>query len=122
MDVRGFRDLRVWQAAMDLVELIYDVSIDFPKHETYGLTSQIRRAAISIPSNIAEGHSPRHTNEYLRFLSVAQGSLAELQTQSEIANRLGYVSASAASEILDFSVSPSKQLHALRNAIAKRAE
>jgi four helix bundle protein len=122
MDVRGFRDLRVWQAAMDLVEMTYKFSLGFPKHETYGLTSQIRRAAISIPSNIAEGHSRKHTKEYLKFLSVAQGSLAELQTQIEIAGRLGYVTTSAVSEILDYSVSLSKQLHALRNAIVKRGE
>jgi|SRR5215813_5278252 len=79
MDVRGFGDLRVWQAAMDLVEMTYKVSVEFPRHETYGLTSQIRLSAISIPSNIAEGHSRHHTKEYLKFLSVAQGSLAELQ-------------------------------------------
>ena len=90
MEVKSFRDLRVWQRAMDLVEMIYKVSVDFPRSETYGLTSQIRRAAISVPSNIAEGHSRKHTKEYLRFLSVAQGSLAELQTQIEIASRLGY--------------------------------
>ena len=122
MDVRSFRDLRVWQGAMDLVEMIYRLSVDFPRHETYVLTSQIRRAAVSIPSNIAEGHSRKHTKEYLRFLSVAQGSLGELQTQIEIASRLGYVTESAVNEILGYSTSLSKHLHALRNAILKRGE
>jgi four helix bundle protein len=78
MEVRSFRDLRVWQGAMDLVEMIYKVSVDSPRHETYGLTSQIRRAAISVPSNIAEGHSRRHLKEYLNFLSVAQGSFGRV--------------------------------------------
>jgi four helix bundle protein len=120
--MRSFRDLRVWQGAMDLVEMVYKVSVAFPRHETYGLTSQVRRAAISVPSNIAEGHSRRHTKEYLNFLSVAQGSLAELQTQIEIASRLGYVTTSAVIEVLDSSVAVSKQLHALRNAILKRGK
>ena len=122
MEVRSFRDLRVWQAGMDLVEMIYRLSVNFPRHETYGLTSQIRRSAISIPSNIAEGHARKHTKEFLKFISVAQGSLAELQTQIEIASRLGYLTTSAVIEILDFSVSLSKQLHALSNAIVKRGK
>jgi len=122
MEVRSFRDLRVWQGAMDLVEMIYKVSVDFPRHETYGLTSQLRRAAISVPSNIAEGHARKHTKEYLNFLSVAQGSLAELQTQIEIASRLGYVAKLDVQDVLSHSASLSKQLHALRNAIIRRGE
>lgn len=81
MTVKSFRDLRVWQAAMDLVEKIYRLTQPFPNHEVYGLTNQLRRAAVSIPSNIAEGHARAHTKEYLNFLSVTQGSLAELQTR-----------------------------------------
>jgi|SRR5215831_7826239 len=107
---------------MELVEMIYKLSVDLPRHETYGLTSQIRRSAISIPSNIAEGHARKHTKEYLKFISVAQGSLAELQTQIEIARRIGYATSSDVNEILDFSVSLSKQLQALRNAIIRRSE
>jgi len=122
MEVKSFRDLRVWQAGMNLVEMIYKLSVNFPRHETYGLTSQIRRSAISIPSNIAEGHARKHTKEYLKFISVAQGSLAELQTQIEIASRIGYGTTSDVDEILEFSVSLSKQLQALRNAIVRRSE
>jgi len=122
MEVRSFRDLRVWQAGMDLVEMIYRLSVNFPRHETYGLTSQIRRSAISIPSNIAEGHARKHTKEFLKFISVAQGSLAELQTQIEIASRIGYATTSDVDEILEFSVSLSKQLQALRNAIVRRSD
>jgi four helix bundle protein len=120
MTVKSFRDLRVWQAAMELVEKIYRFTQKFPAQEMYGLTSQLRRAAVSIPSNIAEGHTRAHTKEYLNFLSVTQGSLAELQTQIEIAIRLGYLARSGANEVLDDSVSLSKQLYALRNAITKR--
>jgi four helix bundle protein len=120
MAVKSFRDLRVWQAAMDLVEKIYRLTQKFPNHEVYGLTNQLRRAAVSIPSNIAEGHAREHTKEYLNFLSVTQGSIAEVQTQVEIADRLGYAAHSAVREVLDDSVSLSKQLYALRNAVAKR--
>src|SRR5215471_7445505 len=89
--MKSFRELRVWQAAMMLVEKVYRPTHDFPKQETYGLTSQIRRAAISIPSNVAEGHTREHLKEYLHHLSMAQASLAELETQLEIAVRLGYL-------------------------------
>jgi four helix bundle protein len=89
---RPHEGLQVWQDAMDLVEAIYRISADFPDSERFGLTSQLRRAAISIPSNIAEGAARRSTPEYLRFLSVARGSLSELDTQLQIAERLTYVS------------------------------
>ena len=83
--MKNFKELRVWQRAMDLVEQVYELTRDFPKQETYGLTSQIRRAAVSVPSNIAEGHTREHLKEYLHHLSMAQASLAELETQLEIA-------------------------------------
>ena len=122
MTVKSFRDLRVWQAAMELVEKIYKLTQSFPKHEVYGLTNQLRRAAVSIPSNIAEGHAREHSKEYLNFLSVTQGSLAELQTQIEIASRLGYAEHSSIRDLLEDSVSLSKQLYALRNAVAKQVD
>jgi len=122
MTVKSFRDLRVWQAAMELVEKIYKLTQSFPKHEVYGLTNQLRRAAVSIPSNIAEGHAREHSKEYLNFLSVTQGSLAELQTQIEIASRLGYAEHSSIRDLLEDSVSLSKQLYALRNAVANQVD
>lgn len=83
--VTHIRELRVWQGGMGLVEKVYRLSGSFPKSELYGLTAQIRRAAVSIPSNLAEGHSRESTKEYLNFVSMAQGSPAELETQLEVA-------------------------------------
>ena len=86
--VKNYRDLLVWKQGIELVKLIYQITKNFPKEELYGLTSQIRRSAISIPSNIAEGHARDSLKEYLHFLSIAAGSLAELQTQLVIAREL----------------------------------
>ena len=121
MKITSFRDLRVWQLGMDLVELIYRLTRSFPRSELYGLTSQIQRAAVSVPSNIAEGHTREHTKEYLHHLSVAQASLAELETQLEIATRLKYVSLGDSGPIVERAGSLGKQLYALRNALLKRS-
>ncbi|MGO4884637.1 MAG: four helix bundle protein [Bryobacteraceae bacterium] len=118
--MRGFRDLRVWQGALDLVQRIYRVSARFPSEETYGLRSQIRRASVSVPSNIAEGHTRSSTKEYLNHLSMAQGSLAEVETQLEIAIRLEYVAAEKATALFTAIQQLRKQLYALRNALEAR--
>ncbi len=89
--VQSYRDLIVWQKAVDLVEHIYNISQNWPKHEQFGLTNQVRRAAVSVPSNIAEGQARQHTSEFRQFLFIALGSLAEVHTQLLIATRLGYV-------------------------------
>ncbi|MFW3173759.1 four helix bundle protein [Xanthomonas phaseoli] len=89
---RPHERLTVWRDAMSLVEAVYRLSHDFPDSERFGLTAQMRRAAISIPSNIAEGAARRSTAEYLRYLSMARGSLAELDTQLQIATRLQFTS------------------------------
>ncbi len=89
--IKTFRDLIVWQKAMSLVTEIYRISGKFPKEEIYALTSQIRRCAISIPSNIAEGYGRKSTGDYIRFLQISLGSLYELQTQIEIALNLNYL-------------------------------
>jgi four helix bundle protein len=86
------KNLKVWQKAMDLVLKVYQETNSCPTSETYGLTSQTRRAAVSIPSNIAEGASRRTKKEFLQFLYIARGSLSELDTQFELAERLGYLS------------------------------
>ena len=89
--IRSYQDLIVWQKAIDLVEAVYKRTKKFPKDELYGLTNQLRRAAVSIPSNIAEGHARKAKAEYIRFLSITQGSRAEVETQLLIAQRLGYL-------------------------------
>ncbi len=105
---------------MDLVEPVYRLTQVFPAQEVYGLTGQVRRASISVPSNIAEGHTREHSKEYLRHLSLAQASLAELQTQLEIAARLEYLSMEELRQVLEQATSLVKQLYALRNALTKR--
>src|SRR5918999_5622793 len=89
--IKSHRDLVVWQKAMNLVESVYQATASFPKEETCALTSQIRRAVVSVPSNIAEGQGRRMSREYLYFLANARGSLLELDTQLEIALRLHYL-------------------------------
>ena len=91
MEVFSYRDLSVWQLAMNLTEAVYAVTRTFPHIELYALANQLQRAAVSIPSNIAEGHARNTTRDYLRFVSIAMGSLAEVETQIELAARLNYL-------------------------------
>ena len=97
---RPHERLEVWWDSMVLVEMAYQLSAAFPDSERFGLTAQLRRSAVSIPSNIAEGAARRSTAEYLRFLSIARGSLSELDTQQQIAVRLGFVDSSPELEAL----------------------
>ena len=98
--LKSYRDLFVWQKALDLTILIYRLSEGFPRNEIYGLTSQVRRASVSVPSNIAEGYGRGSRREYLQFLYIAQGSLKELETQTILAHQLNYVTANQADRIL----------------------
>ena len=91
MQTKSFKDLIVWQKSYNLVLELYKITKHFPKEETYGLVQQMRRAAVSIPSNIAEGYGRQHRPEYRQFLSVAYGSLAELETQYLLAVDLEYI-------------------------------
>ncbi len=86
-----FEDLKIWQKGMELVKLIYKITLNFPQNEIFALTSQIRRSAISIPSNIAEGKGRGSTKEFVNFLHISLGSLYELKTQIDIAKSLSYV-------------------------------
>ncbi len=92
MSLFNYKDLSVWQKSMDLVAEIYNLTQLLPKEETFGLTNQMRRAAVSVPSNIAEGHSRFSKKEYKQFISIAHGSTAELETQLLICEKLGYLS------------------------------
>ena len=89
----GYRELKVWRLAMELAEEVYKLCTEFPKHEVYGLTSQLQRAAVSVPSNIAEGQARNSSKEFGHFLSIARGSLAEMETQIMLAQRLNYLTA-----------------------------
>lgn len=116
--VKTHRDLRVWHESLVLAEMIYRVTADFPATEQYGLTSQMRRAAVSIVSNIAEGAARFSSRDFAKFLSIARGSLAELDSQSILAVRLGFLHNSAE---LEQQVSRiGRMLTALRAAIRRR--
>ena len=101
--IQRFRDLKVWQKGVELVKEIYKITKNFPKEELYGLSSQMRRASVSIPSNIAEGFRRRYAKEYKQFLRIALGSCAELETQVVIAKELKYIDANqeGAVELID---------------------
>jgi four helix bundle protein len=116
----SFRALQVWQRGMDIVEAVYRISSGFPRNEVYGLTSQLRRAAVSMPSNIAEGHTRSSTKEYLHHISMAAGSLAEVETQLELAARLKYVTVTELGLVQEQCVYLGRQLHQLRSALQKR--
>ena len=111
--MQTYRDLIVWQKAMSLVLKLYSETKSWPKEEAYGLTSQIRRSAVSIPSNIAEGYGRNHSGDYVRFLQIASGSLYEFQTQLEIGFRLGYISKEKNEEINSLSFEVEKMLSSL---------
>ncbi|WP_058995879.1 four helix bundle protein [Leptolyngbya sp. NIES-2104] len=119
-EIKGYRDLMVWQRAMDLVVRSYEVTKGLPKSEQYGLISQIQRAAVSIPANIAEGKGRRHLGDYLRHLSIARGSLMELETHVLIAERLSYVTPQQADAVLKLTEEISRLLSSLQQALEKR--
>ncbi len=97
-ELQGHKDLKAWQCAMDLVVFIYQLTRTFPRDELYGLVAQLRRAAVSIPSNIAEGYGRHSARELYRFVNNALGSLREVETQVELALRLGYISNSTCAD------------------------
>ena len=118
----SFRDLTVWQRAMQLTVAIYRLTKEFPREEVYGLTSQIRRSAVSVPSNIAEGHGRLNTGEYRQFLGVARASNFELQTQLEIARALEFGNAKLLDEAESLSHEVGKMLFAILESTNKKAK
>lgn len=113
---RNYRDLIAWQKAMDLVAEVYRVTRAFPKSELYALTSQVRRAALSVPSNIAEGQGRGSDADFVRFLWIAHGSVREIETQLLISERLGYLSPPDVADMLNSTAEVGRLIHGLINA------
>ena len=117
---KSYRDLEVWQKAMRLVKRIYRVTQKFPRDERFGLTNQLRRAAISVPSNLAEGHARFGAGEFSRFISITMGAVAELETQILLSCDLGYINSTLANELLAELDSIGKMLRGLAKSIQRR--
>jgi four helix bundle protein len=120
MGVTHYRELEVWRRALDLAQACYSATKCFPKEEMFGLTSQIRRAAASVPANIAEGHGRSHTKEYLNHLGIARGSLMEVETHLILAQRVGLLAESILANLLSQSDRISRMLSGLRASLQKR--
>jgi four helix bundle protein len=118
--VQSFRDLQVWQRSIQLSVSIYRLTKGFPREEIYGITSQMRRSAVSVASNIAEGHGRLSTREYRQFLGVARGSNFELQTQLEIARALGFCDSNMLEEAEGLSFEVGKIISGVLNALKER--
>ena len=113
MNTRTYRDLLVGKRAMDLVEAVYKLSEQFPEREKFGLTSQMQRAAVSVPANIAEGYGRVHRGDYVHHLSIARGSLAELETHVAIGVRLGYANREDALHVWEIAQDVGKMLRSM---------
>ena len=120
MPLKHYRELEVWQLAMDLAQECYRVTKAFPKEELFGMTSQIRRAAASIPANIAEGQGRLHTKEFLNHLSMARGSLTELETHLILSQRVGLLSQVDLGNLLQVTDRVSRMISGLRRSLQKR--
>lgn len=118
-EVKDFTDLRVWQLGVNLTVSIYRLTQTFPQDERFGLTSQLRRAAVSVPSNIAEGHTRNRSGDYLRFLGIARGSLAEIKTQVVIARELGFLENNESQDLMQQTDGLLRQLTALISSIER---
>lgn len=118
--VQSCKDLLVWQKAVALVKEVYQATQPFPPHELYGLAGQLRRAAVSVPSNIAEGQARQSSAEFHHFLTIAYGSLAELDTQVIIARELGYLTDDGANSLSNKTAEVGRMMNALISQIAKK--
>ena len=121
-EIKSYRDLKVWQDGMTLVVDCYRFSKEFPKEELFGLTSQLRRAAVSIPANIAEGYGRDSGGSYVNFLKTAQGSLKELETHLILAQRLKFGNFDLAEQLLARCESVGRMLHALIRSLQRSME
>ena len=118
--IRSYRDLKVWQRAMDLTVRTYEITRRFPAEEKYGLVSQMRRAAASVPANIAEGQARRSTNEFLQMLGIARGSLAELATFVTLSNRLELIQSETGDSLLEECAEIHRMMNGLMRALSSR--
>ena len=117
MSSRNYQDLISWQKAMDLVEVVYRATIDFPREELYALTSQLRRAVVSVPCNIAEGQGRRSEREFARFLNIAHGSLRESETLILIAGRLKYLNPESKAALIGLASEVGRLVNGLINSL-----
>jgi four helix bundle protein len=122
MEIRSYKDLQVWKRGMGLTTLVYQFSAELPADERFGLVSQMRRAAVSIPANIAEGHQRTSTRDYLRFLSIASGSLAELETLIELASRLYSIRTTSIEELVGQADELGKMLRSLQQRLEEKLQ
>ncbi len=120
MATSSYKQLRVWQNGMELVSRVYRLTRSFPRHEVFGLSSQLQRAAVSVPANIAEGHTRGTTKEFFRYVTMAHGSLAELETMFLAARDLQYIEADDFNQLADLCDATGRMLGALRRALAKK--
>ena len=120
MEVRSYKDFKVWQKSMDLAEAIFEITKFFPKDELYGLISQLRRAGVSVPSNVAEGSSRRSRGEFIRFINIASGSLSEVETQLMLAKRFNYIAEAQCATLLSNAEEISKMLYALQRSLTEK--
>ena len=120
MAVQSYRELQVWQKAMELVVECYRAAEHFPKSETYGLVSQLQRAAVSIPANIAEGQGRNHTKEFIHHLSIAYGSLMEVETHLQIGARLNYIDETLLRDLLARTNEIGRMLNGLMQSLNRR--
>ena len=119
MEIKSYRDLMVWQKAMDLALECYRITKEFPKNEIYGMSSQIQRAAVSIPANIAEGRARQHAKEFIQHLSIAYGSLAELETHVLLAERLKYIQKDHLDRIISKTAEIGRMINGLQRSLKR---
>ncbi|MBD1398557.1 four helix bundle protein [Pontibacter sp. JH31] len=119
--MHNFRDLKIWQRSMELAKTVYEITATFPSNEKYGLTSQINRATVSIPSNIAEGAGRNSNKEFGQFLSIALGSAFELETQLILANSFGLLKTTQLEEVLSQLEQIQKMINSFKTAVYKKS-
>ena len=120
MVLQSYRELIIWQKAMKLVKYVYELMAKFPKEESYGLTLQIRKASVSVPSNIAEGQGRNSTKQFLQHLSIAYGSLMETETQGLIAEMLNYITTEETTLLLEKSAEVGRLINGLVNSLERK--